>query len=88
MIWHLHLLEDFDRDDVEARPSVDESAVDDDVVDSGHAQEGNCANGPGGDRVVLLVEANLVGRPPQPRAVYAWLCRCDLSRQLLEVAIR
>jgi hypothetical protein len=24
MIWHLHLLEDFDRDDVEARPSVDE----------------------------------------------------------------
>jgi hypothetical protein len=84
----LHLLEDFDKDDVEACPSIDESAVDGDVVDSGHAQEGNCADGPGVDRMVLLIEADLVRRPPQPRAVYAWLCRCDLSRQLLEVAIR
>jgi hypothetical protein len=33
MIWHLHLLEDLDRNDVEARPSVDESEIDDDVVD-------------------------------------------------------
>jgi hypothetical protein len=88
MIWHLHLLEDFDRDNVEAHPSIDESAVDGDVVDSGHAQEGNCAHGPGGDRMVLLVEANLVGRPPQPGVVYAWLCHHDLSRQLLEVKVR
>jgi hypothetical protein len=78
MIWHLHLLEDFDRDDVEARPSVDESAVDGNVVDSGHAQEGNCADGPGGDRMVLLVKVDPVGRPPQPGAVYAWLCCRDL----------
>jgi hypothetical protein len=37
VIRHLHLLEDFDRDDVEACPSVDESAVDRDVVNSGRA---------------------------------------------------
>jgi hypothetical protein len=36
----LHLLEDLDRDDVEARPSIDVSAVDSDVVNSGRAQEG------------------------------------------------
>jgi hypothetical protein len=30
------------------------SVVDGDVVDSGHAQEGNCANGPGGDRMALV----------------------------------
>jgi hypothetical protein len=74
----LHLLKDFDKDDVEARPFVDESAVDGDVVNSGRAQERNCADSPGGDRMVLLVEANLVGRPPQPGAVYAWLCCRDL----------
>jgi hypothetical protein len=38
--------------------------------------------------VVLLVEANLVGRPPQLAVVYAWLCCRDLPRQLLEVTIR
>jgi hypothetical protein len=43
MIWHLHLLEDLNRNDVETRSSIDESAVDGDVVDSGRAQEGNCA---------------------------------------------
>jgi hypothetical protein len=80
MIWHLHLLEDFNRDDVEALPSIDESAVNGDVVDSGHAQEGNCAESPGRDRMVLLVEANIVGGPPQPGDVYAWLCCCDLPR--------
>jgi hypothetical protein len=84
----LHLLEDFDRDDVEARPSVDESAVDSDVVDSARAQEGNCVDSPGRDRMVLLVESDLVGRPPHPGAVYAWLCCRDLLRQLLEVVIR
>jgi hypothetical protein len=30
--------------------------------------------------VVLLVEANLVGRPPQLGAIYSWLCRRDFSR--------
>jgi hypothetical protein len=30
--------------------------------------------------MVLLVEANLVGRLPQPRAVYAWLCHRNFSR--------
>jgi hypothetical protein len=69
-----------------APPSM--SVVDNDVVDSGREQEGNCANGPGRDRMVLLVEADLVGRPPQPRAVYAWLCYRDLPRQFLKVAIR
>jgi hypothetical protein len=38
--------------------------------------------------MVLLIEANLVGRPPQPGVVYAWLCHRDLLRQLLEVTIR
>jgi hypothetical protein len=33
----LHLLKDFDGDDVEARPSIDESTVDGDVIDGGHA---------------------------------------------------
>jgi hypothetical protein len=88
VIWHLHLLEDFDRDDVEARPSIDESVVDGDVIDSGRAQERNCADGPGGDRMVLLVEADPARRPPQSGAIYAWLCYRDLPRQLLEVAIR
>jgi hypothetical protein len=78
MIRHLHLLEDLDRDDVETHPSIDESAVDGDVVDCGRAQEGNCAHGPGGDWMVLLIKANLVGRPPQLATVYAWLCRRDL----------
>jgi hypothetical protein len=59
----LHLLEDLDKDDVEACPSVDESAVDGDVVDGGLAHDGNCADGPGGDRMVLLVEAELIGGP-------------------------
>jgi hypothetical protein len=87
VIWHLHLLEDFDRDDVEAHPSIDESAVDGYVVNSGRAQEGNCADGPGGDRMVLLIKADLVRRPPQPGAIYAWLCCRDLPRQVLEGAI-
>jgi hypothetical protein len=38
--------------------------------------------------MVLLVEAKLAGRPLQPVAVDAGLCRRDLSRQLLEVMIR
>jgi hypothetical protein len=67
----LHLLEDLDRDNVEARRSVDEIAVNGDAADSGRAQEGNCAKALGGDRMILLIEANLVGRPPQPGAVYA-----------------
>jgi hypothetical protein len=54
--------------------------VDSDVVDCGHAQEGNCAHVPGGDWMVLFVEANLVGRPPKLVAIYAWLCCHDLSR--------
>jgi hypothetical protein len=88
MIRHVHLLEDLDRDDVEARPSIDESAVDSDVVDCGRAQERNCAHGPGGDSMVFLIEADLVGRPYQLVAVYAWLWHRDLPRQLLEVTVR
>jgi hypothetical protein len=42
VVRHLHLLEDLDRDDVEARPSVDESAIDSDMTDGWRAQEGNC----------------------------------------------
>jgi hypothetical protein len=61
MIWHLHLLEDQDSDDVEARPSIDESVVDGNVVDSGRTHDGNRADGPGGDWMVLFVEAQLVG---------------------------
>jgi hypothetical protein len=38
--------------------------------------------------MVLLVEADLVGRPPEPVVVHALLCCRDISRQLLEVAIR
>jgi hypothetical protein len=83
----LHFLDYLDRDDVEAHPSINESAVDGDVVDGGRAHNGNRADGPGGDRMVLLIEAKLVGRPLQPGAVYAWLCGRDLPRQLLEVAI-
>jgi hypothetical protein len=62
MIWHLHLLEDLDSDDVEARPSIDESVVDGNVVDSGRTHDENRADGPGGDWMVLFVEAQLVGR--------------------------
>jgi hypothetical protein len=53
MVRHLYLLEDLDGDDVEARPSIDESAVDGDVVDCRHAQEGNCAHSLSGDWMVL-----------------------------------
>jgi hypothetical protein len=87
MIWHLHLLENFDRDDVETRPSVDESAVDGDVVNGGRTHDWNRTNCPGGDWMVLFVEAKLVGGPLQPWAVSAWLCYRDLLRQLFEVAI-
>jgi hypothetical protein len=38
--------------------------------------------------MVLLVEADLVGRPLQPVAVDVGLRGHDLSRQLLEVMIR
>jgi hypothetical protein len=37
--------------------------------------------------MVLLIEAELVGGPLQPGAIYAWLCCRNLPRQLLEVAI-
>jgi hypothetical protein len=61
MVRHLHLLEDLDGDDVEARPSIDESMVDDDVIDGRRAQEGNCAHALSGGRMILLVEADLAG---------------------------
>jgi hypothetical protein len=61
MVQHLHLFEDLNRDDVEARPSVDESTIDGDVIDGWRAQEGNCANTLGGGRMILLVEADLAG---------------------------
>jgi hypothetical protein len=38
--------------------------------------------------MVLLVEADLVGRPVQPVAIDIGLCCRDLPRQLLEVTIR
>jgi hypothetical protein len=63
VIWHLHLLEDLDRDDVETRPSVDEGAVDGDVVDGGSAHDQNRAEHLGGDWMVLIDEAKLVGGP-------------------------
>jgi hypothetical protein len=88
MVWHLHLFEDLDGDDVKARPSIDESAVDGDVIDRRHAHEGNCAHSLSGEWMVLLVEANLAGRPLQPVTVDAGLCHRDLSRELLEMTIR
>jgi hypothetical protein len=88
MVRHLHLLEDLDRDDVKACPSIDESAVDGDVIDRRRAQERNCAHSLSGDSIIFLVEADLASRPLQSVAVDAWLCRCDLLRQLLEVTIR
>jgi hypothetical protein len=61
VVRHLHLLEDLDGDDVEARPSIEESMVDRDVIDGRCAQEGNCAHALGGGRMILLIEANLAG---------------------------
>jgi hypothetical protein len=80
MVRHLYLLEDLDGDDVEARPSIDESAVDGDVVDCRHAQEGNCAHSLSGDWMVLLVEADFVGRPLQPVVVDVGMCHRDIPR--------
>jgi hypothetical protein len=37
MVRHLHLLEDLDGDDVEARPSIDESTIDGDIIDGRRA---------------------------------------------------
>jgi hypothetical protein len=88
MVWHLHLLEDFDEDDVEARPSIDESTIDGDVIGGRRAQEGNCAHGFSGGRMILLVEADLAGRLLHQAVAGAGLHRRDLSRQLLEVMIR
>jgi hypothetical protein len=59
MVRHLHLFKDLDRDNVEARPSVDESAIDGDVIDGWRAQERYCAHAPGGNRMILFVEADL-----------------------------
>jgi hypothetical protein len=39
VIWHLYLLGDLDIDDVEVRPSIDESAIDGDVVDGGRTHD-------------------------------------------------
>jgi hypothetical protein len=61
MVRHLHLLEDLNRDDVESRPSIDESMVEGDVIDGWRAQERNCANTLGGGRMILLIEADLAG---------------------------
>jgi hypothetical protein len=63
VVRHLHLLEDLDQNDVEARPSIDESAIDGDVVDGWRAQEGNHAHTSCGSQMILLVEANLAHRP-------------------------
>jgi hypothetical protein len=54
--------------------------VDGDVVDGGRAHDGNSANGHGEDRMVLLIEAKLVGGPLQLGAVCAWLRYRDLPR--------
>jgi hypothetical protein len=88
MVQHLHLLEDLEGDDVEACPSIDESSVDGNVIDGRRAQEGNCAHGLCGGRMILLVEADLAGRPLHQVVVGAGLRHRDLSRQLLEVMIR
>jgi hypothetical protein len=63
MIWHLRLLEDLDRNDVEACPSIDESKIDGDIVDGRRAHDGNGAHRPGGDRMIFLIEGELAGRP-------------------------
>jgi hypothetical protein len=52
-----------------ARPSIDETAVDGDVIDHRRAQEGNCAHSLSGDWMVFLVEADLARRPLQPVVV-------------------
>jgi hypothetical protein len=88
MVRHLHLLEDIDINDVEACPSIDKSTIDGDVVNCWRAHDGSRAHHLVGDRMIFLVKAELVGRPLQPGAVGAWLCCCDLTRQLLDVAIR
>jgi hypothetical protein len=88
MVRHLHLLEDLDRDDVEAYPSVDESTVNGNVIDGRRAQEGNCAHALSGGRIILLVEADLAGSPLHQAVAGVGLCHRDLSRQLLEVTIR
>jgi hypothetical protein len=88
MVRHLYLLEDLNGDDVEARPSIDESTVDGDVIDSRRAHEGNCAQGLSGDRMILLIEADLAGRLFYQVVVGAGLCHRDFLQQLLEVTIR
>jgi hypothetical protein len=80
MVRHLHLLEDLDGDDVEACPSIDESRVDGDVIDGRRAQERNCAHSLHGDWMILLVEADLAGRPLHQAVVDTRLRRHDFSR--------
>jgi hypothetical protein len=87
VLRHLHFLKNLDGDDVEARPSIDESTVDDDVIDRWCAHDGNGAHGASQVRVVFFIEVDLVGGPLQPRRVGAWLRRHSFSRQLLEVAV-
>jgi hypothetical protein len=88
MVRRLHLLEDLNRDDVETRPSIDESTIDDDVIDGWRAQEGNCANTLCGGRMILLIEADLASGPLHQAIIGAGLRRRDLSRQLFEVVVR
>jgi hypothetical protein len=88
MVRHLHLLEDLNRDDVEARPSVDVGTIDGDVIDGWRALEGNCANTLCGGRMILLIKADLASGPLHQAIVGAGLHRRDLSRQLFEVAVR
>jgi hypothetical protein len=68
-------------------PSVDEGAVDGDVVDGWRAQEGDYAHAPCGNQMILLIEADLAHRPLHQTIADAGLRRRDFSRQLLEVTI-
>jgi hypothetical protein len=71
MVWHLHLLEDLDGDDVEACSSVDEGTIDGDVLNGRRACNRNGSHSLGGDRVIFLVKVDLVGGPLQPWGVGA-----------------
>jgi hypothetical protein len=72
-------LEDLDGDDVEARPSIDESMVDGDVIYGRRAQGRNCAHGLRGDWMILLVEADLASRLLHQAVVDTGLHHHDLS---------
>jgi hypothetical protein len=71
-----------------APPSMRVRLTDGDVIDGRHAQERYCAYALSGGQMIVLVEADLASGPLHQAIVGAGLRRRDLSRQLLEVAVR